>query len=290
MTVAVLGASGKTGRHLVARLVADGHRVIAVGRSAERLARYTDVRAERRIAPFEDTAALRAALAGVAVVVNTAEARFLDALLAALPASCRRVMQMGTMRRFLAEPDAPGRFAARAEEMLAHCGVPSLVIHPGLIYGHDDDQNVERVLAAMRRWPRGLPLILPLPDGGRHTVQPIFIDDIVDALAAAVIQSEAPGAPIVAPGPALSYAEMLRLCAASVGRTLHILPMPAGALVAMARVAQRVGMPIPFGAEALSRAGEDKAQSGEALARRLGVVPRPFAEGLRLKLARSRRA
>lgn len=287
MTVAVLGAAGKTGRHLVARLAADGHRVIAVGRSVERLARFADVRAERRIAPFEDAAALRAALAGVEVVVNMAEARFLDALLAALPIGCRRVVQMGTMRRFLATPDEPGRFAARAEETLARCGVPALVIHPGLIYGHDDDQNVERVLTAMRRWPRGLPLILPLPGGGRHTVQPIFIDDMVDVLAAAVIRPEAPGAPIAAPGPVLSYAEMLRLCAASLGRTLHILSVPTSTLVAMARITQRIGMPIPFGAEALSRAGEDKTQSGEALARRLGVMPRPFAEGLRLKLARS---
>lgn len=164
--------------------------------------------------------------------------------------------------------------------------MPALVIHPGLIYGHDDDQNVERVLALMQRWPAGLPLVLPLPDGGRHLVQPIFIDDVVEALAAAVARPEAPGLPIVAPGPALSYAEMMRLCAASLDRRLHVLSAPANILSATAHVAQRVGLPFPFGASALARAGEDKCQGGEMLAHRLGVVPRPFAEGLRLKLAR----
>lgn len=289
MTVAVLGASGKTGRHLVARLAAEGTRVIAVGRSPERLARFADPRAERRLAVFDDAAALRAALAGADAVVNTAEARFTDAVLAALPPTCRRIVQMGTMRRFLVTQDEPGRFAAQAEETLAHCGVPALILHPGLIYGHDDDQNVERVLALMRRWPRAMPLVLPLPDGGRRMVQPVFIDDVVDALVAALARSDAPGPPIAAPGPPLSYAEMLRLCAGSLGRRPAIVPLPSAALTAAGRLAQRIGLPVPFGAEALARAGEDKRQSADALKERLGVMPRPFAEGLRLKLARSMR-
>lgn len=281
VTVAILGASGKTGRHLVARLATDGMRVIAVGRSPARLVQFSHPRAERRIASFEEPIALRAALEGAEVVVNTAEARFVDALLAALPSTCRRVIQMGTMRRFLAEPDEPGRHAAYAEESLARCGVPAVIIHPGLIYGHDDDQNVEKVLTLMRRWPRALPLVLPLPDGGRRSVQPIFIDDIVDALAAAVTNTDAPGAPIAAPGPALSYADMLRLCAKAAERRLHIASVPTAALSAAARMAQRLGFRLPFGADSFNRAGEDKHQSAAMLADRLGIVPRPFAEGLR---------
>lgn len=288
VTVAVVGASGKTGRHLAARLVADGMRVIAVGRSPARLAQFSDPRAERRIASFEEPSALRIALDGAEVIVNTAEARFVDALLAALPSTCRCVIQMGTMRRFLAKPDEPGRYAARAEDILARCGTPALIIHPGLIYGHDDDQNVERVLGLMRRWPRALPLVLPLPDGGRHTVQPIFIDDIVSALTAAVTNANAPGMPIAAPGPALSYADMLQLCAKTAGRRLHILPMPVSILSAAARIAQRLGVRLPFGADSFSRAGEDKHKSGAMLSDRLGVVPRPFAEGLRGRRSASR--
>ena len=74
-------------------------RVIAVGRSPERLARYSDPRAERRIATFEEPFALRAALDRADVVINTAEARFVDSLLAALPLTCRRIIQLGTVRR-----------------------------------------------------------------------------------------------------------------------------------------------------------------------------------------------
>jgi len=286
--VAVIGASGKTGRHLVVRLVEDGFRVIAVGRSPARLAEFSDPRAERRIATFEEPAVLRAALEGAEIIVNTAEARFVDLLLATIPSTCHRIIQMGTLRRYMAKPNEPGQYAARAEEPLARCGTPALIIHPGLIYGHDDDQNVEKVLAFLRRWPRILPIVLPLPDGGRHMVQPIFIDDIVNALAAAVTRATAPGAPIAAPGPTVSYAEMLRLCAAASGRRIYIVSIPAAILSAIVRVAQRLGVAVPFGADAFNRAREDKRQSPVALTDRLGVVPRPFAEGLHGRRSASR--
>ncbi|MBM3541295.1 MAG: NAD(P)-dependent oxidoreductase, partial [Alphaproteobacteria bacterium] len=166
MKIAVAGATGKSGRHLVARLCADGHQVVAHGRDPARLANL-DGRAEGRLADFEDTAALRAALAGAEVVVNCAEARFARAILGALPSTCRRIIVTGTMRRFLAVPDEPGRFAADAETLIASCGRPGVVIHFGMIFGPPDDGNVERLLAVLRRWPRLVPLFVPLPGGGR---------------------------------------------------------------------------------------------------------------------------
>ncbi len=59
MKIAVAGATGKTGRHLVARLCADD-------------------RAARRRAHFEDPAALRQALVGAEVVARAGESKNVD--------------------------------------------------------------------------------------------------------------------------------------------------------------------------------------------------------------------
>ena len=69
MSLVVYGASGYTGRLIVAEARARGLDVIAAGRSRERLARLG---APVRIAAIDDPAALAAAFAGAGVVVNAA--------------------------------------------------------------------------------------------------------------------------------------------------------------------------------------------------------------------------
>ena len=283
MKIAVAGATGKTGRHLVARLCADGHSVIAHGRDPARLARL-DRRAEGRLADLGDAAALRAALAGAEIVVNCAEARFARAILGALPSSCRRVVMTGTMRRFLAVPDEPGRFAADAETLIASCGRPSVVIHFGMIYGPPDDGNVERLLAVLRRWPRLVPLVVSLPGGGRHTVQPIVMADAVEALVRACLMDAAPGTPLVVAGPPIAYAEMVRLAARAIGRRARIVPLPRAVLVGGARLLDALGIAPPLAGAEWARAGESKNADTTEAARRLGIAPRPFAAGLAEKL------
>ena len=112
MIVAVLGASGKTGRYVAARLVRDGHRVVAIGRNAERLARIA-APVERRIADLDDAPSVRAALADAETVVSLAHARFAATVLAALPPASRHVVLTGSTRKFTAPARFRGRRSAR---------------------------------------------------------------------------------------------------------------------------------------------------------------------------------
>jgi short subunit dehydrogenase-like uncharacterized protein len=77
--VAVFGASGHTGRFVVAELLRRGFRPIPIGRDASRLAAsgFQDRGMENRIANVEDPASLDRALAGAAAVINCA-GPFLD--------------------------------------------------------------------------------------------------------------------------------------------------------------------------------------------------------------------
>jgi nucleoside-diphosphate-sugar epimerase len=284
--VALLGASGKTGRYVAARLVRDGHRVIAVGRSAERLARIA-ARVETRIADLEDPDTVRAALAEAEIVVSLAHARFAATVLGALPPSCRRVILTGSTRKFTALPDAAADAVRAGEAAFRAAGRAGVMLHPSMIYGAPDDRNVNRLLRLFRRWPQFLPVLVPLPDGGRHLVQPVFVDDVVEAFAAAVARADVTGEAIVVAGPEpIPYSAFVGACASAVGRRAHVLPVPSALLIAGARLMTALGLRPPFDAAELRRAAETKRFDVAPLRDRLGVSPRPFAEGLRLKLER----
>ena len=129
--------------------------------------------------------------------------------------------------------------------------------------------------------------ILPLPNGGRNLVQPIFVDDMVAACAEAATEPSAPGPSIVAAGPEpISYAAMVRACAAALNSPITIVPVPALLLRSGAGLASVVGIKTPFSAAEIRRSTEDKAFDISALKSRLGVTPRSFEEGLRLKIER----
>lgn len=286
MIVAVLGASGKTGRYVATRLVQDGHRVVAVGRSAERLGRIA-APVEPRIADLTDPPSVAAALVDAEIVVSLAHARFAAMVLDALPATCRRVVLTGSTRRFttLADPAAEAVRAGEAALQASRC--PGLMLHPSMIYGAPDDRNVNRLVRLFRRWPRFLPIVVPLPDGGRHLVQPVFVDDVVAAFAAAVARPDVTGASIVVAGPEpISYADFVRACAGAVGRRVRILPVPSGVLIGLARIMAALGLRPPFDAAELRRATESKRFDVADLRSRLGITPRPFKEGLKLKIER----
>lgn len=279
--IAILGATGKTGRYLVARLRAAGHEVVAVGRSQARLDAL-DGTPRRVVADFEHPLTVARALIGATRVVSCAHAGFTGTLLECLPSSCQRLVLTGSTRRFTRLPD-PAADAVRAgETAFLSSGVPGVMLHPTMIYGAPDDRNVNRMLRLVRRVS-----VIPLPNGGRSLLQPLFVDDMVDALVAAVEQPAAPGASIVVAGPeAISYADMVRACARAVDRGVTIVPVPALLLGAAARLAALLGLPLPFDAAEIRRATEDKSFDIDAMRKRLGVSPRAFEDGLRLKLER----
>lgn len=286
MKVCVLGATGKTGRYLVERLCDEGHEVTAIGRDAERLG-LVDGRAGRAVADLARPETVSGALRGGECVVSLAHARFTGTVLAALPECCKRVVLTGSTRRFTSLSDPAAEAVRTGEAAFLGSGRPGVMLHPSMIYGAPDDRNVNRILRYLGAWPRWLPALVPLPGGGRSLVQPVLVDDVVAAFAAAVTRPEAPGEPIVVAGPEpMTYADMVRACARALGRRVIILPLPPALLAVGLRLAGALGLGPPVNVAELGRAGEDKVFDTGAMRRRLGVVPRPFEEGLRLKISR----
>ena len=287
MIIAVLGASGKTGRYVAARLVQDGHRVVAVGRNTERLRRIA-ARVEPRLADLTDPPSVAVALAGAEIVVSLAHARFAETVLNALPATCRRVILTGSTRKFTTLADPAADAVRVGEAAFKASGRSGVMLHPSMIYGAPDDGNINRLLRLFHRWPRRLPVIVPLPNGGRHTVQPVFVDDVVEAFAAAVARPEFVGDTIVVAGPEpISYAQLVRCCAKAVGRRAHILAVPPRSIAQIAALMNVLGIHLPFNAAELRRAAESKRLDVTELRTRLGIAPRCFAAELEICIQRN---
>jgi nucleoside-diphosphate-sugar epimerase len=290
MNVALLGATSKTGRYVVPALCDRGHAVVAIGRDAARLAAL-DRRARTVQADITRPDQLRTALAEAECVASLAHARHTADVLAALPARCRRIVLTGSLRKLTALPDAAADAVRAGEALFLAAQRPGVMLHPSMIYGAPEDRNINRVLGLLRRFPGWLPIPLPLPDGGRHTVQPVFVDDVVAAMVAAIEMPGTDTLSIAVAGPRpITYRNMIETCAAAVGRRVVVLPVPLALAAAAARAFAALGLRLPFDAAELTRATEDKSYDISALVAQLGVKPRPFADGLETALARRGRA
>ncbi len=286
MNVAVFGATSKTGRPLVRALCDCGHRVVALSRAIDNAAAI-DGRALPRSANLTEQDTVREGIHDADWVVSLAHARFTDCILSAVPARCERLVLTGSVRKYTTLADPAAADVRAAEVAFLASGRKGVMLHASMIYGAADDRNVGRILDFLRSWPEAVPLVVPLPDGGRRTVQPIFVDDMVAAIVGALTRAEAVGPTIDVVGPEpITYAEMVRVCAAAVGKRVIVLPFPVGVAASLASLATRFGVPLPFDAASIRRAGESKRFSTRAMCSQLGVMPRPFEEGVRQKIAR----
>ena len=279
--VTLLGATGRTGGRVLRRLAADGHFVRALGRDPARLAALKRA-AETRQADLTEPEGLRQALADAEVIVSCAHARFTRALLAAAPASCTRMVLLGSTRALSRKPDPAGQQVRDAIVAFGESQRPGVMLLPSMIYGAQGENNVQRI-ARLLRWSP----VIPLPNGGRALIQPVHVDDVAHAVAAAITQEAALGPPIIVAGPrAVTYADFVRAIASASGRRVAIASVPVKVLQGLAKLTRVLpGLPA-IERDEVDRLLENKAYDIKALRERLDVAPRSLEEGLRETFAR----
>ncbi|MBS1102152.1 NAD-dependent epimerase/dehydratase family protein [Gluconobacter sp. Dm-62] len=277
--VSIIGASGRSGAALCRALLAESQKIIAVVRSQGNLA--PDIAAACwavRVADLTDSTTLALAFEDAAIVVNTAHARHLPAILAATKAP---VVALGSTRKFTHWPDNHGGGVLAGEAALKADGRPSIILHPTMIYGAQGEDNVQRLAKLLERLP-----VIPLPGGGRALVQPIDQRDVTRCLVSAIhlIQSGDVTGPesIVIAGPtAVAYRTFVRMVlyfAGLGGRP--IISLPGWMLMALSHVTRHIRKLPQIAPEEIRRLLEDKNFDIGMMEQRLGVIPVPLANGL----------
>jgi uncharacterized protein YbjT (DUF2867 family)/uncharacterized membrane protein YphA (DoxX/SURF4 family) len=246
MIVMIVGASGFIGGRLAQAFGAAGHEVICAGRNAGARLPAGCSRAVQIDYTAPSAADWAPLMAGVDVLVNAvgilreSGPQTFDSLhvlgpralfTAAALASVRRVIQISALG---SEPDAIARYHRskyQADRFLMELPLDWAVVQPSLVYGAGGGS------ARMFDSQASLPLV-PLPGRGDQRVQPVHVDDLVEAV---VRLAESPAAlhcvlPVVGPR-ALSLREFLGELRTTLGfGRARFLPVPRPLMALAARV------------------------------------------------------
>jgi len=201
-------------------------------------------------------------VAGVAHVV--AEAR---------TAGVGRIVHMGALRADPASPYPYLRSKGQGEALVTGSGIPHVVLQPSLLFGKGDDFFPRLAFSLM------FPLV-PVPGDGKARFQPIHIDDIVQALLAAVERPEISGVHEIGGAEPVTYDEMLAETMRGTGRHRPTLHVPVALMKPPAVVMGLVMADPPVTVSQLDLLAVDNTPRQNALEPVFGVHPRPFKGAL----------
>jgi len=187
-------------------------------------------------------------------------------------AGVRRAVFLSSTAIFTSLPARSRGLRLAAERAVRASALDWTLLRPTMIYGSARDRNVSRLLQLVRRTP-----LLPIVAGSaRH--QPIFVDDLADAVVTALGSSVAIGRAYNLGGAdALRFDALVREAAEAAGRCVRLVPVPCW----LASVAAELVPDRPVSVEQIRRLAEDKAVDIGPAQRDLGFRPRTFAAGVR---------
>jgi len=291
MRVAVTGANGFVGRHTIARLLLGGHDVralISERAGAERelpdsVGRPLDVRR----ADVRKPEALRGAFDGIDVVLHTVavpterKQKFAEVnvggvanvVAEAKRAGVGRIVHMGALG---ADPVSPYPYLnskGQGEALVIRSGIGHVVFQPSLLFGEGDDFFPR--LAFSLIFP-----VVPVPGDGKARFQPLHVDDIAQAIVAAVERREISGVHQIGGAEPITYDEMLAETMRATGKRRPTLHVPVPLMKPPAVLMGLVMADPPVTVAQLDLLAVDNTPHPNALEPVFGVRPRPFKGAL----------
>jgi uncharacterized protein YbjT (DUF2867 family) len=238
MRVAVTGGTGFVGAHLAERLAGDGHEVVVVARGVDqrpgavRVSELAGV--EVAGTSVTDRPGLERAFEGCAAVAHCAGINrevgqqtyqaihvegTANVVSAAEAAGVTRVALMSFLRARPAcgSPYLESKWAA--EEIVRASSLRWTILKPGLVYGRGDHflDHLSRALFTF-------PLYVGI---GRRRIRPLWIDDLVDVLAASMVEGRLDQQTVAVLGPKeIGFDDAVRVIARVLNRRVLVIRLP----------------------------------------------------------------
>lgn len=283
MKIAVTGASGFTGSHLVRELSERGHAVSALVRPSSDLGAIRKHLAETRVCDLSDGDSIAAAIEGCDSMINvvTLGTGLASPLVdAARRAGIRRVVFTSTTGIFTTLNPASKEIRLEAERTIQESSLAYTIIRPTMIYGTPRDRNMWRLITWINR-----SRFVPVAGAGEHKQQPVHVEDLAWALAEAAEKNTTERKSYnISGGSVLTFNEVVDTIAHHLGRRVWKVRLPLRPMYSSVHAIERLGFRAPIKSEQLLRLNEDKAFPHIEATHDFGYNPRPFYEGARTEV------
>ncbi|MCV0404447.1 MAG: NAD(P)H-binding protein [Chloroflexi bacterium] len=285
-TIAVIGATGFVGCHLVPHLVTNGHRVIAISRDGRRLPEWTDA-VEARAGDVTKQN-LDAAVAGADAVVHLAAiaretgGRTFDevnvegtrrAVAAAERAGVRRFVHLSALG-VIDDPKLDFLYSKwQAEEIVRASPLDWVMLRPSLLFG-EGDGFFNLIKVTLKWWSPG---VVAIPGKGDAKFQPLSVDDLAMAIEQSVTDSGRARSVYELGGPEwLTYREIVDAVSDTTGMRRLKLGMPIPIISALTAVTDKVLPIFPVSHDQISSLQRPNYTELDAFERTFGVKPKPI--------------
>lgn len=283
MKVFVTGATGFTGSRVVPLLLAQGFDVRCLYRAHSDRSALPQPEIEWALGDVADRQTLSGWMNGTQALVNIASLGFghADSMIgAAQDAGIHRAVFISTTAIFTQLNAHSKTVRMAAEESIQKSGLDFTILRPTMIYGARHDRNIFRLI----QWLRAFPMF-PIFGNGEYLQQPVFVDDVAQAIVSCLKIERAIGKSYnIAGQSALSYNQAIDVIAAQMNRRIWKIHFPSGPVVSTLRFFERLHLPLPIKAEQILRLNENKNFDYAEAQNDIGFQPRSFAEGIQLEL------
>ena len=283
--VTLLGGTGFLGRRIAARLLECGLRVRVAARHPERLREIfksaeglETVRADVR-----DEASVAAAVEGAETVINSValyveqgDATFgaihvegaRRVAEAAQQAGATKLLQISGIGAGTDAPSSYVRCRAEGEAAVREAFPQATIFRPSAIFG-PDDAFLNTFVTIARRFP-----VIALLGLGTARVQPVFVDDVAEAVARFANGKGEAGQIYELGGPNIySYRDFLQLIGRHVGRRPLLVPIPVAVWDGLATAAKLLPNPPLTDAQVFLMSQDNVASPDLPGLKDLGVTP-----------------
>ena len=283
MKVLVTGATGFTGSRLVPLLLKNGFEVRVFVRPTSDRSPLSPLEVEWVTGDLANPESFTAALRGVDALINIASLGFghAESILKSMKeAGVKRGLFISTTAIFTQLNAGSKSVRLAAEEAIRASGLDYTILRPTMIYGSKRDRNMWRLIRLLRITP-----IMPIFGDGESLQQPIFVDDVAEAVLLALQTDATIGKSYNIAGKApLTYNQVIDTVTSTLGKRVWKLHLPYMPIVRMLQFTERMKLRLPIKAEQVLRLNENKAFSYEEAQRDFGFNPRSFEEGIRAEV------
>ncbi|OGQ51589.1 MAG: hypothetical protein A3J24_00925 [Deltaproteobacteria bacterium RIFCSPLOWO2_02_FULL_53_8] len=291
----VTGATGFVGANLLERLINDGHRVRALIRRPQAAGSVESKGCESVIGDVRDAQSLLTAITPpvdtvihlVGVLFETKGASFnemhlrstVNVINACLKKGVKRYIHISALGTRKDARSSYHRTKWAAEEAVRSSGLDYTIFRPSVIFGRQD-----KFTNLFANIIKNSPVVF-VPGSGRNKMQPVFIDDVVSAIAASVKADWASGMTYEIGGKeAYAFDEIIDLIAAAINRTRLKVHVPMPLMRVAAGILEGFLSRPPITRDQLLMLEEDNVTDAHILSSVFGITPRSFADGMKTYL------